>query len=83
MLSSQKTYESLLRKNGFEYQGISNKKGSKRPTVKQMAGKSQGSVIVMNVANHVVTAVDGKFYDIWDSGNKSLYGYWQKSIRKE
>ncbi len=81
MPSSKKTYESLLRKNGFEYHGISNKKGTKRPTVKFMTTQSGGSIIVMNVANHVVTAVDGKFYDIWDSGNKSLYGYWIKDLK--
>lgn len=61
---------------GFDYQGISNKKGSKRPTVEQFAKEHKNGKYVLSVANHVVGCVDGKYYDTWDSGDCCLYGYY-------
>ena len=61
---------------GFGYTGISNKKGSKRPTVREFAKKHPTGRHVLVVANHVVACVDGKFYDTWDCGHCSLYGYY-------
>lgn len=62
---------------GFEYTGISNKKGSKRPTVDEFAKKHPTGRYILSVANHVVACVDGKYYDTWDSGYKCLYGYYE------
>ena len=64
---------------GFKYIGISNKKGSKRPTVKQFAKQHPVGRYVCKVSNHVVACVDGKFYDTWDSGECCLYGYYEKT----
>lgn len=72
------TYEKYLANNNFVYHGISNKKGTKRPTVESFSRANKHGTFFLNVANHCVTVVDGVYYDIWDSGNKSLYGYWQK-----
>ena len=74
---SKPTYTEVLSEHGFKYYGVSNAKGTKRPTVKQHAAKSK-EPCVMVVANHLVACQDGKFYDTWDSGEKSLYGYWVK-----
>lgn len=63
---------------GFNYYGISNAKGSKRPTVEQFAKAHKSGVYVLNVAHHLVTVVDGRYYDTWDCGHKSLYGYFEK-----
>ncbi len=65
---------------GFEYHGVSNRKGVKRPTVKQFAKDHPQGIYIANVANHEVAVVDGKYYDTWDSGNKPMYG-WYKRIR--
>ena len=76
----KEAYESYLTSLGFDYKGISAKKGSKRPTVSQMAKLTKGNnkVIVCRVANHIVTVKGGRIMDTWDSGNCSLYGYWEK-----
>lgn len=71
-------YEECLKNNGFVYCGITNKKGTKRPTVRTFAEKHTQGIYYLNVANHCVTIVDGIYYDIWDSGNKCVYGYWEK-----
>ena len=63
---------------GFDYTGVSNKKGTKRPTVDSFAKDHKEGTYILVVANHVVACVDGKYYDTWDSGEKSMYGYYTK-----
>ena len=67
----------FMKRIGFEYTGISNKKGSKRPTVEEFAKKHPKGRYVCSVASHVVAVVDGIYYDTWDCGYKSLYGYYE------
>lgn len=62
---------------GFTYTGISNKKGTKRPTVESFAKDHPLGTFILSLANHVVAVVDGHFYDTWDCGDKSLYGYYE------
>ena len=71
-----KTKESM-QTLGFQYTGISNKKGSKRPTVDSFAKTHKDGRYIASLANHVVAIVDGKYYDTWDCGYKSLYGYYE------
>lgn len=61
---------------GFEYTGISTKKGTVRPTVDEFAKTHKQGKFILKVANHVVACVDGIYYDTWDCGYKSLYGYY-------
>lgn len=62
---------------GFSYTGISNKRGTKRPTVDKFAKDHPVGTFIATVAHHVVAIVDGKYYDTWDSGHKSMYGYYE------
>lgn len=62
---------------GFDYKGISNRRGSKRPTVDGFAKDHPTGRYICNVANHEVAVVDGKYYDTWDCGECSLYGYFE------
>lgn len=72
-------YETYLTKvKGFTYKGISNTKGTKRPTVSTFAKEHKEGTYILRVAHHLVAVVNGHYYDTWDSGNKSLYGYWTK-----
>lgn len=80
MPNSKASYTRYLTENGFTYHGISNAKGTKRPTVDRFAKDHPTGVYVLVVANHLVAVVDGIYYDTWDSGHKSLYGYWEKGV---
>ncbi len=71
-------YEEFLKRRGYEYVGVSNKRGTKRPTVSSFTLAHRQGVFIARVAHHIVAVVDGRFYDTWDSGQKSLYGYWVK-----
>ena len=74
----EKLTTQIMSKLGFVYHGISNAKGSKRPTVASFARSHKTGVYLLNVANHEVTVIDGVYYDTWDCGYKSLYGYYEK-----
>lgn len=66
---------------GFTYTGVSNKKGTKRPTVDSFAKEHKTGTYIVKVAHHVVAVVDGKYYDTWDSGRCCLYGYYELTRR--
>ena len=68
----------MLGKLGFVYHGITNKRGSKRPTIDSFAKDHPTGTYICKVANHQVAVVDGKYYDTWDSGEYSMYGYFEK-----
>lgn len=68
----------IVERLGFTYHGISTKKGTKRPTVDSFAKEHPKGRYILNVANHEVACVDGKYYDTWDCGYKSLYGFYER-----
>lgn len=63
---------------GFDYTGVSNRKGTKRPTVDEFAKAHPTGTYICNVANHEIAVVDGKYYDTWDSGDRKMYGFYTK-----
>lgn len=78
MPNTKVCYEKYLTENGFRYHGVSNAKGTKRPTVAGFTKDHTSGTYVLRVAHHLVASVDGIYYDTWDSGKKSVYGYWEK-----
>ena len=75
----QKLEAEVMAKLGFTYHGVSNKKGAKRPTVEKFAKEHPVGTFIVNVANHEVAVVDGKYYDTWDCGLRSMYGWYEKA----
>ena len=71
----------FLAELGFDYYGVSNKRGMTRPTVDEFAKSHTIGTYICNVANHEVAVVDGKYYDTWDCGHKSLYGYYARRVK--
>lgn len=69
----------MVEKLGFKYTGVSNKKGMKRPTVDSFAKDHPEGTFILNVAHHEVACVDGKYYDTWDCGECSMYGWYEKT----
>ena len=72
-------FDNVMKTLGYTYVGISNKKGSKRPTVEQFARTMKGKRAIAVVSNHYVGVKDGDFYDTEPyAREKHLYGYWYK-----
>lgn len=79
MPNGRMTTNEYLERHGYTRHPISNKKGTKRPTVNEMAKRSKTEgTFICEVANHTVTVKDGYILDTWDCGYKSLYAYWTK-----
>lgn len=69
----------LLIENGFKWHPIDVSDGGKRPKVYEFAN-SHNTACVLRVSSHLVCSVGGNYKDIWDCGEKCLYGYWEKSV---
>ena len=78
MPNNEKCYEEYLKANGYKWIGIKATKGSKRPTVDSFTKEHETGTYILQVAHHLVASVEGKYYDTWNSGSKSLYGYWTR-----
>ena len=61
---------------GLCWTPISVAKGEKRITVDQFAKRNPTGRFILRVANHVVAVKDGWYWDIWDCGDYTVYGYW-------
>lgn len=76
MPNSPEVYKAYYELEGLTYISCSkNLKGKKRPKVLGLAKKVQG---ILRVANHLTVAKEGRFFDTWDCGDSSVYGYWTK-----
>lgn len=74
-------FEHIVKTLGYKYHPISNKKGQKRPTVDGFSSTHKKGTYLLVVAHHYVCSQDGYFYDTWDSGDRCLYGYWEKESK--
>lgn len=77
-LGSTENLTTYLKELGYEWVPIKPKRGESRPTVAEFAKEHPNDKYVIRVSSHVVGGKNGKYMDIWDCGDKSLYGYWIK-----
>ena len=63
-----------LKRKGWIWHPCKSENG-KRPKV---CNFDKANSAILRVANHLVYVSDNKYYDTWDCGNKSVYGYWKK-----
>lgn len=81
MPNSVEVMASVLLEHGFERVVIPKTKGKPKPTVDQIARKTKNkSICVCRIANHIVTTKDGFSWDMWDSGDRAVYTYFEKPI---
>ena len=54
---------------------------AERQTVEEFAKERKTGFYLLYIKagfrTHMVTVVDGKYYDTWDCGKKLVYGYWR------
>lgn len=73
MPSSDAVWGATLRQNGFYKHLI---KGY--VTVQDFCDEHLNGVYVLALGGHVVTAIDGCYFDSWDSGYETIQYYWSK-----
>lgn len=74
--TSAKSITETLKLFGFVWEGFRVRKGEARPTVADFAKTHEVGRCILRASQHVVCAIGGKYYDIWDCGAKPVYGYW-------
>ena len=47
-------------------------------TVKEFSYNYDKGTYILGLLDHIVTMIDGIYYDTWDSGNESVIYYWSK-----
>ena len=75
--SSNAVWGSVLRMNGFKRENIPNMCPDCY-TIKEFCTDHPKGVYVVGTGNHVVTVIDGDYYDTWDSGDEMPLYYWYK-----
>ena len=78
MPNAEAVWKEYAKANGFVYRPLPKvQSGEKRPRVaKFVEGLGEGTYL-LRVSKHLAMAKDGRYYDSWDCGNRSLYGYWE------
>ena len=71
-------YEKYLKDEGFEWVGLKAQKGKKRLTPETFCKQYKTGTYILRLANHIVTVIDGYYYDTWDCKEYAVYGYWTK-----
>lgn len=79
MPNSKSAYDAYFKEQGYKWTGFRAEKGKKRLTPKNFCKKYKEGTYILSLANHLVTAVDGIYYDTWDCGESCVYGYWSKA----
>ena len=75
MPHSNSVWGAVLREHGFKRHIVPNSCPDCY-TVKEFCEDHPQGVFVIGTSNHVVTAIDGDYYDSWDSGNEIPLYYW-------
>lgn len=70
--------DDAMERSGFTKVSIKAEKGTKRPTIASFAKEHPKGNYILHVAGHFCCVKNGKYYDAWDSGECSLYGYYEQ-----
>ena len=77
MPSSNSVWGSVLREAGFVRENLPNTCPDCY-TVRDFCEEHPKGTYVLGLSGHVVTAKDGNWYDIWDSGDEIVLFYWRR-----
>lgn len=77
MPSSNSVIDATLKKHGFKKSVLPNDCPDCY-TVNDFVSEHPQGTYVLGTGTHVVTVVDGDFYDSWDSGNETPVYFWYK-----
>ena len=78
MPSSNAVFGSVLKKNGFKRYVIPDSCPACY-TVSEFCYDNPEGTFVIGTGSHVVTAVNGDYYDTWDSGQEVVQYVWEKN----
>ena len=78
MPSSNAVWGQFLRSVGFTREVVRND-WEECYTVRDFAKEHPRGTYVLGLSGHVITVIDGDWYDTWDSGDETPIYYWERS----
>lgn len=82
MPSANHVWGTYLRENGFERHLIPDDE-LEVYTVRDFCKDHPYGIYVLSLSSHVLTVIDGNYYDSWDSGEEIPIYYWRKTSYKK
>lgn len=79
MPSSNKIWGEYLHQHGFREYQVPHAH-ERNYTVKDFCEDHPTGLYVMGLGEHVVTVINGNYYDIWDSGDEIPLYFWTKEM---
>lgn len=77
MPSSNRVWGSYLERKGFRRTPL-NYSSNDYHTVSNFCKEYPNGRYLLELDGHVVSVVDGNYYDIWDSGQEIVLSYWKE-----
>lgn len=77
VISSDSVWGAVLRMNGFVRENLPHY-CEDCYTIKDFVRDHPKGIYVIGTGSHVVTAIDGVYYDTWDSGDETPIYYWTR-----
>jgi len=79
MLTDKDVWEEYLKELGFVYRKLPKiVTGGSRPKVSSFAESLGKGTYILVIANQLTTVIDTFYSEIWECGEKAVYGYWEK-----
>lgn len=75
--NATKTYKEYFKRKGILMEKQLRKPDRKKYTLNEFAEKKNSGTFICNLANHLTVVVDGKIYDTWNNGRKTVGNYWE------
>lgn len=77
MPNADSVWGQFLKNNGFRRRMLSCDDGL-CTTVREFCEQHPEGMYIVCPQGHVLTVIDGDYYDTWDSGNEIVLYYWQR-----
>lgn len=80
IISANEVIASVLRENGFKRANVP----SSCPdcySIRDFAKHNTEGLFVVGTGNHIVTILDGDYYDVWNSGDETILYVWYNDIQ--
>lgn len=80
VFNDKRLFPSLFSELNYDKISIPVVKGHKRKTVLEFSKEHEEGIYVLQVAHHLVTVVNGQYFDTWDCGIKPIYCAYKKRM---
>lgn len=77
IISANEVWQSVLRQNGFKRSNIPNTCPDCY-TIADFCRDNPNGLFVLGTGSHVVTVIDGDYFDTWDCGDEVVAFIWYK-----